>query len=432
MEENIGNALSPYAVSKRTNELYANVFAQNYNMQIIGLRYFNIFGPRQNPKGEYAAAIPLFMDALLKDQSPFINGDGEQSRDFTFVENAVQANIKAMFTTKQNALSRVYNIALGEKTSIIELFNILKDLAGASVNANHRADRAGDIRDSLADISKAKDLLGYNPQVKIKDGLKITLDWFSKHFGYKTLSKYLFPSKKLDKPVDLSVLLCDVHSHFIPAVDDGSKSVENSVEMIRHFYNQGYKKVITTPHIMGDFFRNSPETIMPGLEKVRQQLKTEGIPIQMDAAAEYYIDYEFEQKVAQGNLLTFGDNYVLVEISYVNQPDNMNRVLFALQTSGYKPVLAHPERYPFWFDKPDEFEKLVNKGILLQMNINSLTGYYSPETKKVAEMLIDKQWVSFLGSDCHHLGHIDLLKQVVYLPYLKKLVESGRLLNHTL
>ena len=127
--------------------------------------------------------------------------------------------------------------------------------------------------------------------------------------------KKIFTSKRLSTPVDLSVLGSDMHSHFIPAIDDGSKSVENSVEMIRHFYNQGYKKVITTPHIMGDFYRNTPENILSGLEAVKHQLKSEGIPIEMEAAAEYYIDYEFEQKIKNEKLLTFGDNYVLVEIS---------------------------------------------------------------------------------------------------------------------
>ena len=157
-------------------------------MEIIGLRYFNIFGPRQNPKGEYAAAIPLFINALLNNQSPAINGDGEQTRDFTFVENAVQANIKAMFTTNEAALNQVYNIALGEKISVNELFNVLKKLSGASVNATHRENRPGDVRNSLADISKAKNLIGYDPQVKINEGLKITLAWFSKYFGYQPIS----------------------------------------------------------------------------------------------------------------------------------------------------------------------------------------------------------------------------------------------------
>lgn len=244
--------------------------------------------------------------------------------------------------------------------------------------------------------------------------------------------KKLFSGNKLSDPVDLSILRCDIHSHFIPAIDDGSKSVENSVEMIRHFYNQGYKKVITTPHIMGDFYRNTPEVILGGLEKVKQRLSTEGIPIEMEAAAEYYIDFDFEQKIDNEKLLTFGKNYVLVEISYVNEPENLERILFKLQTSGYQPVLAHPERYPFWFGNMDKMESLCAKDILLQLNINSLTGYYGPETKKVAQLLIDKQMIRFLGSDCHHVGHIELMKQVVYLPYLKKLIDSGTLLNHTL
>jgi UDP-N-acetylglucosamine 4-epimerase len=187
IEDNIGNALSPYAVSKRSNELYGNVFAKNYNMEIIGLRYFNIFGPRQNPKGEYAAAIPLFMDALIKNKSPFINGDGEQFRDFTFVENAVQANIKSMQTSDISALSQVYNIALGEKTSINQLFEILKNISGVDLPSAYREDRPGDIRDSLADISKAKRLLGYEPNIKIQEGLKITLDWFISSYGFQPI-----------------------------------------------------------------------------------------------------------------------------------------------------------------------------------------------------------------------------------------------------
>lgn len=186
-EERIGDPLSPYAVTKRTNELYAEAFASNYNMQIIGLRYFNIFGPRQNPQGEYAAAIPLFMEALLKNTPPFINGDGEQNRDFTFVENAVQANIKAMFASNKEATGQVYNIAVGEKTSVNELFGILKKLSGSTINAMHRESRAGDIRESLADISKAKRLLSYEPQIKINEGLQITFSWFCKYFGYQPI-----------------------------------------------------------------------------------------------------------------------------------------------------------------------------------------------------------------------------------------------------
>jgi len=244
--------------------------------------------------------------------------------------------------------------------------------------------------------------------------------------------KKLFGSNKLSSPVDLSVLNCDVHSHFIPAIDDGSKSVDNSIEMIKPFYSHGYKKIITTPHIMGDFYRNTPEIILNGLEKVKHELQVENIPVEMEAAAEYYIDYDFEQKIGKEKLLTFGQNYILVEISYVNEPDNLERIFFKLQTSGYQPVLAHPERYPFWFGKLDVFEKLYAKDILLQLNINSLTGYYGAATKRLAETLIDKQLIRFVGSDCHHMGHIELMQKVVYSPHLKKLIESGNLLNNTL
>jgi UDP-N-acetylglucosamine 4-epimerase len=180
-EENIGRQLSPYAVSKHTKELYAKVFADVYGLDVIGLRYFNIFGPNQNPSGPYAAAIPLFMDAVLKNKSPYINGDGEQSRDFTFVENAVQANIKALFSDKE-VKGKIVNIACGGRVTINELFTSIRDAVGNDVQAIYREDRPGDVRDSLANISLAQDLIGYNPEFGIVEGLKITTKWFKKEF----------------------------------------------------------------------------------------------------------------------------------------------------------------------------------------------------------------------------------------------------------
>ena len=181
VEENIGRQLSPYAVSKHTKELYAKVFADVYGLDVIGLRYFNIFGPNQNPSGPYAAAIPLFMDAVLKNESPFINGDGEQSRDFTFVENAVQANIKALFSDKE-VKGKIVNIACGGRVTINKLFNSINNIVGNDIKPIYRADRPGDVKDSLANISLAKNLIGYNPEFGIDDGLKITIDWFKKEF----------------------------------------------------------------------------------------------------------------------------------------------------------------------------------------------------------------------------------------------------------
>ncbi len=181
-EEQLGNPLSPYAVTKRVNELYAHVFAKVYNMEIIGLRYFNIFGPRQNPKGAYAAAIPLFMQALIDNKPPFINGDGEQSRDFTYVENAVQANIRAMFCEQKEAIGEVFNIAVGDRITVNSLFSFLKECAHSDLQPMYREEREGDVKHSLADISKANRVLGYKPEVQVQEGLSRTFEWFRQHY----------------------------------------------------------------------------------------------------------------------------------------------------------------------------------------------------------------------------------------------------------
>ena len=180
VEDKIGNPLSPYAVTKFVNELYAKVFAKTYGLQTIGLRYFNIFGPKQSPQGAYAAVIPLFIDAIIQNKSPKINGDGSHSRDFTFVDNAVQANIKAMFASDE-AANQVYNIACGEQTSLLELFTELKLVAGSNLEAIHQPERKGDVKHSLADISRAQNLLGYSPTVSVKQGLKKAFEWYQQH-----------------------------------------------------------------------------------------------------------------------------------------------------------------------------------------------------------------------------------------------------------
>ena len=178
VEDKIGNPLSPYAVTKYVNELYARVYANLYEMEFVGLRYFNIFGPRQNPNGAYAAVIPLFAEALINQKSPKINGDGSHSRDFTFVANAVQANILSLFTASPAAVNQVYNIACGEQTSLLELFNGLNKEANTTLQPVFGPERLGDVKHSLADISKAGTLLGYAPSVSVKEGLRITFAWY--------------------------------------------------------------------------------------------------------------------------------------------------------------------------------------------------------------------------------------------------------------
>ncbi len=191
VEENIGNPLSPYAVTKYVNELYANVYSGVYGMHSIGLRYFNVFGPKQDPNGAYAAVIPLFIQSLVDKQAPTINGDGLQTRDFTFVHNAVQANIKGMLRCEGLEKNEVINIAFGERTSLNELWDALNNAAGTKIEAIHGPNRAGDIRDSLANISKAKNLIGYAPEFSMSKGLQITYDWFvsSKNFIEETQRK---------------------------------------------------------------------------------------------------------------------------------------------------------------------------------------------------------------------------------------------------
>jgi UDP-N-acetylglucosamine 4-epimerase len=186
MEDKIGNPLSPYAVTKYVNELYAKVFANIYGMELIGLRYFNVFGPKQNPEGAYAAVIPLFIKAVLNNEPPLINGDGEHSRDFTFVENAVQANVLSLFTKKKEAINQVYNIAFGTKTSLNEVFEMIKEIGGSDLAPKYGPERKGDVKHSLADISKAKELLGYDPEFDIRQGMKKTFEWYRSqhHFGY--------------------------------------------------------------------------------------------------------------------------------------------------------------------------------------------------------------------------------------------------------
>lgn len=182
-EERIGQLLSPYAATKKMNEQYADIFARVYGLRVLGFRYFNIFGPRQDPDGPYAAVIPLFVKGILNRTPVYINGDGEQTRDFTFVDNAVQVNVKGMLTNNAAALNQVYNVAVGENYSVNYLFHAVRERLGSDFEATYREARAGDIRDSLADISKAKDLLGYQPTRGFEEGLEATIDYFRERYS---------------------------------------------------------------------------------------------------------------------------------------------------------------------------------------------------------------------------------------------------------
>jgi UDP-N-acetylglucosamine 4-epimerase len=179
-EERIGNCLSPYAATKKVNELYAQVFADVYGIKVMGFRYFNIFGPRQDPDGPYAAVIPLFVKGIMNKVPVYINGDGEQTRDFTYVDNAVQINIKGMLAESEDAFNKVYNVAIGEYFSVNYLYKACAESLNSDWPATYREPRAGDVRNSLADISLAKKLLGYQPVRKFQEGLADTIEYFKK------------------------------------------------------------------------------------------------------------------------------------------------------------------------------------------------------------------------------------------------------------
>lgn len=233
-------------------------------------------------------------------------------------------------------------------------------------------------------------------------------------------------------PADLSVLRCDVHSHFIPGIDDGAQNLEQSIELLTAMRELGYRKVVTTPHSMADGYKNTPEIILGGLEKLRAEIARVGLDIEVDAAAEYYLDHELEKNVVNKRVLTFGDKYLLFELPFISEPQVLLSVVFQMQTAGYRPVLAHPERYSFWYNDFSKYERLKERGVLFQLNMVALAGAYGPKAKEIAEKLIDAGAYELIGSDCHSMGHVDAMKSTLSRPYLHKLLTSGKLVNATL
>jgi protein-tyrosine phosphatase len=228
--------------------------------------------------------------------------------------------------------------------------------------------------------------------------------------------------KKLD-PYNLSDLKVDIHSHLIPGIDDGARTMDESIAMLTKFQSLGYRKVITTPHIMSEVYPNNSERILEGLDHVRENTSKLGLDIEIEAAAEYYFDETLEFRVKEKNLMTFGDSYVLVEFAFHNAPNFEDKLFFEMQMAGYKPVLAHFERYMYYLGSSERAQELREKGVKIQMNLNSLTGHYGMEVKKQAERLIDAQAIDFVGTDCHRIDHLMLLESNLSNSYFHKLKE---------
>ena len=177
-------------------------------------------------------------------------------------------------------------------------------------------------------------------------------------------------------PVDLSVLKTDIHSHLLPGLDDGSETIEESIELVKKLYELGYKKAITSPHVISDFYKNTPEIILNKLTILKNAVKDAGIDFEIEACAEYLVDDGLEKIVEKNEILTFGNKFILIELSLQYAPNNLKRIIFDLQINGYKVVLAHPERYLYWMDDFKKFEEMKDRDVFFQMNIISLSGYY--------------------------------------------------------
>lgn len=232
---------------------------------------------------------------------------------------------------------------------------------------------------------------------------------------------------------DYSGMVVDFHNHVLPGIDDGSKSLEDSLTMLRTFAGLGVKKVVASPHSMAEGYVNSNEKILALRDQVREAITANGIDIQFDAAAEYYCDEAFLQKIEKRDLLTVGKKFVLMELSYLSKQQNVAEVIYKLQVAGYDLILAHPERYPYYHEEDlSSYESLKDRKVYFQINIGSLAGKYGAGAQQAAEMLIDKGMVEFVSSDLHSIGHFDLMRNCLKEKYLEKILTSGKLLNKTL
>lgn len=251
------------------------------------------------------------------------------------------------------------------------------------------------------------------------------MSFFSKLFGSEKGAANAAP---FSNPIEV-----EFHSHLIFGVDDGCETIEQSLEILEGFAALGMRKVITTPHIMSDYYKNSKDNLFPIRDELRKRLKEKNISLELDCAAEYLIDDGFEKKIASGELLTFGPKgkHILVELPFMDEPRNLASALFELQIAGFTPVLAHPERYLYYNADRNRFHQLRDQGVLLQMNMLSTIGYYSKPVQEAANYLVNNQLVDLVGSDTHTIKHQELLQEV-YQNKIYQKVCAGELLNNNL
>ena len=232
-----------------------------------------------------------------------------------------------------------------------------------------------------------------------------------------------FKKKKIELTEFFPHNFVDIHSHLLPGIDDGAKDLQDSIALLLKMHSYGIKNFITTPHVLGDVYPNSTETIKNKLEEVRNELIRLGkTDITINAAAEYMMDEQFQRRLENDDILTLKDKYVLVEMSYFNAPMNLFDILFEIQLKGYKPVLAHPERYNFYHSNIENFYKLKKAGCLFQLNLLSLTEHYGKNVQKVSHDLLSKDLYDFVGTDTHHQNHLEILQDIGTQKNHKKIV----------
>lgn len=242
----------------------------------------------------------------------------------------------------------------------------------------------------------------------------------------------MFFSKRGDDTDSNISLDIDIHSHLIPAVDDGSQSLEESIEIIEMMSDLGYKKMIITPHVMADSYRNSTETLLDGLERLKEAIKVAKIDMMLEVAAEYYLDELFVERLQSDDLLTIGDRYLLFETSYIAKPMNFENIIFDIKVKGYKPILAHPERYRYITQPKEEYIYMKELGLYFQLDINSLGGFYGKQAKEQAKLLIKLGVIDFLGSDIHHRKQAFTLKKVLKSRAYKSIWNMNKIKNNRL
>ena len=237
--------------------------------------------------------------------------------------------------------------------------------------------------------------------------------------------------KKHNSMLKRNYLECDIHSHLIPCIDDGTKSIDESVEIIKRLRKLGYRKIITTPHVMVDFYKNSTADIINGMEKLKVAIKKEKIDIEIEAAAEYYLDEGFLNRLENKDILSFASSYLLFETSYISKPNNLEEIIFQIQSDGFIPVMAHPERYKYIQGNLKIYKYLKDIGILFQCNINSFAGYYGEMAQKNIKILSKNGLIDFFGSDIHKIKHLEVLEQVILTKEFKDTFNKNNILNNT-